>query len=47
MENYEDEGVEYAELLSPITRRQGTRERAITERIQSRSFFRPTLRADA
>ena len=34
-------------LLSPITRRQGTRERAITERIQSRSFFKPTLRADA
>ena len=39
--------IDYDELLSPITRRQGTRERAITERIQSRSFFKPTLRADA
>ena len=39
--------IDNEELLSPITRRQGTRERAITERIQSRSFFKPTLRADA
>ena len=30
-----------------MTRRQGTRERAITDKIQSRSFFSPTRRADA
>ena len=31
----------------PITSRQGTRDRAITDRIQSSSRFRPTLLAEA